>query len=350
MERNILNSKILVVDDNPINVALLEAILEVNGYADVHATTDPREVLPLFEIEKFDLILLDIRMPHMNGIEVMERLHAVVEDDYLPILVLTAQTDSETRRQALSAGAKDFLSKPFEEWEILLRIRNMLETRVYYNGQKIRADVLEGKVRERTKQLRDTQLEIIHRLGRAGEFRDDDTGAHVLRMSKSCHLLAIAAGLDEDHAEEILFASPMHDVGKIGIPDKVLLKPGKLDADEWEIMKTHATIGGDIVGTHSSKIITMARVIAETHHEKWDGTGYPSGLEGENIPIESRIAAICDVFDALTSARPYKKAWPIEKALTFINEQAGVAFDPTLVHKFNEIYPEILRVRDQFPD
>jgi putative two-component system response regulator len=301
-------AKILIVDDNPTNVVLLEKILQQEGYTDVHGTTDPRAVKALHLERRFDLILLDIRMPLMDGFEVMEDLAEVIENDYLPVLVPTAQTDTETRLRALENGAKDFITKPFEQTEVLHRIRNMLEVRVLYNNQRGAAEMLETRVQERTRELRDTQLEIIRRLGRAGEYRDNETGLHVVRMSNSCQCLALAAGIGPGPAAMILHAAPMHDVGKIGIPDRILLKPGSLDANEWEVMKTHSEIGMMILGGHDSEIIRLARTIAHTHHEKWNGSGYRRGLVGEAIPLEGRITAICDVFDALTSKRPYKKA------------------------------------------
>ncbi|MDH5748270.1 MAG: response regulator [Rhodospirillales bacterium] len=343
-------AEILIVDDNPANVMLLEKILEKEGFAHVYSTTDPRVVLGMYEEHRFDLILLDIRMPHLDGFQVMEQLSKIIEGDYLPVLILTAQTDKETRLRALELGAKDFITKPFDQTEVLQRIRNMLEVRILYNFQRDMNEILEEKVRERTQELTDTRLEIIRRLGRAGEYRDNETGMHVIRMSKSCQALALGAGLSEETAEMILNASPMHDVGKIGIPDGILLKPGKLTAEEWETMKTHSEIGADILDEHSSEMIQMAQRIALTHHEKWDGSGYPKGLKGEEIPIEGRIAAVCDVFDALTSDRPYKKAWPIQDAINHINENSGSHFDPRLVEIFNKVLPEILRIREQHMD
>lgn len=349
-ETEILHSRILIVDDEPVNVLLLEQMLEDAAFVNIHSTTDPREVTSLHEENSFDLILLDIRMPHMTGIQVMEALSNIIRHDFVPILVLTAQTDEETRVEALTAGANDFLTKPFKQWEVLLRINNMLKTRLFYKAQRIRGDELEDKVRERTREIRETQLKIVQRLGRASEYRDNETGTHVIRMSKSCQLLALAAGLDEKHAEQILYASPMHDVGKIGIRDEILLKPGKLDEDEYEMMKAHTTIGIDIIGNHSSKLLELAQQIALHHHERWDGAGYPRGLKGEEIPIESRIAAICDVFDALTSKRPYKEAWSVDKATAFIKESAGTHFDPTLAGLFIELIPEVVALRVQHPD
>ena len=344
------SARILVVDDNAANVRLLEKMLARGGYDNVQSTTDPTAVTALFRKWRFDLILLDIRMPKMDGFEVMAELAELVADDYLPILVLTAQTDSETRLRALSEGAKDFLNKPFDHEEVLNRIRNMLEVRQLYNERGRQAEILEVKVRERTVELEETRLQIIHRLGRAAEYRDNETGMHIIRMSKSCRHLALAAGLDEGRAEMLLQASPMHDVGKIGIPDGILLKPGRLDAAEWDVMRRHPEIGAKIIGQHDSELMQMARSIALSHHEKWDGNGYPKGLAGQDIPIEGRICALADVFDALTSERPYKKSWPVDEAHAFIIENAGAHFDPALVPAFSRVLPEILAIREEFHD
>lgn len=346
----VLQSSILIVDDNIANVELLEMMLDLAGYQNVISCTDSRQVNTLCRENRFDLLLLDIRMPYLDGFQVMEQLSQVTQDDYLPILVLTAQKDMETRIRALEAGAKDFVTKPFDRTEVLNRIKNMLEVRCLYNERTSAARRLETRVKERTKELQETRLEIIRRLGRAGEFRDNETGMHIIRMSKSCQLLGLAAGLGDAHAEMILQASPMHDVGKIGIPDRVLLKPGKLDAEEWKIMKQHPQIGADIIGTDGADLMKMASSIAVTHHEKWDGSGYPNGLKGTDIPIEGRITAISDVFDALTSERPYKKAWPVEKAVALLEDQTGKHFDPTLVPIFLSILPEVLNIGRQYAD
>jgi putative two-component system response regulator len=351
-------SRILVVDDNAINVRLLEDLLTLSGYGNVFSTTDPTEVAPLHVKWNFDIILLDIRMPNLDGFGVMRQLREVIPpEDYVPILAITAETDMETRLRAFKEGAKDFLTKPFSHLEAMNRIENMLEVRALYTQRQRQNAVLEEKVRERTLQLEaqnlileDTSLEIIRRLGRAGEYRDNETGMHVIRMSKGCKEIALAAGLNEDFAEDIHRASPMHDVGKIGVPDNVLLKPGKLDAGEWDIMKTHADMGADIIGHAQSDILDMARTIALTHHEKFDGSGYPNGLAGEDIPIEGRIAAVSDVFDALTSVRPYKEAWPADQALQFINDNSGTHFDPALVRIFNDIFGEIMAIKNAYAD
>ncbi|NDV18514.1 response regulator [Pseudodesulfovibrio sp. JC047] len=344
------SSSILIVDDNPTNIALLEDILEEEGYGNYVSTTDPCCVVDLHAKEHFDLLLLDIRMPRMNGIEVMHALQEQHQEEYLPILVLTAQTDQQTRQRALEAGAKDFLTKPFDHWEVLLRIRNMLETKYYYKRQVMRGNILEEQVRERTRALREAQLEIVRRLGRAGEYRDNETGAHVIRMSKVAEILARGMGLRPEFCERILHASPMHDVGKIAIPDAILLKPGPLNQEEWEIMKSHTTFGSDIMGDHPSEVILMASELALCHHERWDGTGYPNGLKGEAIPLAARIAAVSDVFDALMSRRPYKDPWPVEKAVEYIRKSSGSHFDPQVVDVFLSCLPEILAVREKHPD
>jgi putative two-component system response regulator len=271
-------------------------------------------------------------------------------DGYAAVLVLTAQSDTATRLRALESGAKDYLTKPFDRLEVLTRMRNMLEVRLLHNQIRDQNKILEHKVRQRTQELMETRMEIIRRLGRAAEYRDNETGLHIIRMSKFSEILGRTAGMDADWCEMLLNASPMHDIGKIGIPDRILLKPGKFEPEEWEIMKTHAAIGAEILSGHHSDLMEMARVIAITHHEKWDGTGYPNGLKGEDIPLVGRIVALADVFDALTSERPYKKAWSVEDALGYLLENRGMHFDPNLVGVFEKVLPEILAVREQYAE
>jgi putative two-component system response regulator len=345
---HILQSKILIVDDQQPNILLLEKILELEGYTNLHSSSDPREVVPRHQEHHYDLILLDIRMPYLDGFQVMEQVDAMFHCDYLPIIVLTAQMDVETRIRALEAGAQDFLTKPFHQLEVLHRIRNYLEVRTLYNHRRKHGNLLEEKIRQRTRELEETRLEIIRRLAAAGEYRDNETGLHVVRMSKSCQVVARAAGLGEGACELILHASAMHDLGKIGIPDHILLKPGQLSSEEWDVMKNHTEIGARILGEHVSDIMQMARSIAMTHHERWDGTGYPKGLCGEEIPLEGRIAAICDVFDALTSKRPYKEALSFDEAVAIINKGAGTHFDESLVNHFNDSLPEISRIMEAY--
>lgn len=348
---HILNAKILIVDDNASNVMLLSKLLENRGYTNVHGVTDPREVEALYAQERHDLILLDIRMPYLDGYQILEKLREMCEgDDYPPVMILTAQTDQETRYKALEAGAQDFLNKPFDQIEAMTRIRNLIEIRLLHKQVREQNAILDRKVKERTKELEETRLEVVRRLGAAAEYKDNETGMHVIRMSKTCQLLGQAIGMDEAVCQNLLNASPMHDIGKIGIPDRILLKPGKLDAQEWEIMKTHTDIGAEILGTHTSELMEMARVIAVTHHEKWDGSGYPRGLKGGDIPIVGRIAAVADVFDALISERPYKEAWPVERALELLRRESGAHFDPQLTEKFMDVLPEVLEIKEQFKD
>lgn len=341
---------ILVVDDQPPNVKLLERILTSSGFTNVLSTTDSREVSTLYREHQVDLILLDINMPHKSGFDVMEELNEIESESYLPILVLTAQTDDETRFKALDLGAKDFLTKPFERIEVLTRIRNMLEVRLLHNQVREQNKTLEEKVRIRTEELVDTRMEIIRRLGRAAEYRDNETGFHIIRMSHFCEIIALECGMNPFEADLLLNASPMHDIGKIGIPDSILLKPGKLDKNEWEIMKTHTTIGAEILSGHPSKLMETARIIALTHHEKWDGSGYPNNLKGEDIPLVGRIVAVSDVFDALTSERPYKKAWSVEDALKEIQSGAGKHFDPDIVTVMMDSLPKILEIKQQYQE
>lgn len=340
---------ILIVDDEPANITLLERMLGMDGFRNIVTTTDPREVSELYQQHQCDLVLLDIRMPHMNGFEVLAQLKNL--PGYPPlVVVLTAQVSQEYRLRALTEGARDFIGKPFERAELLARVTNMLEMHLLQKQVREHNQVLEQKVRARTTELYDTRLEIVRRLGRAAEYRDNETGMHIIRMSKISALIGQGCGLDTEQCEMLLNASPMHDIGKIGIPDHVLLKPGKLDPHEWEIMKTHTQIGADILGGHESELLEMARVIALTHHEKWDGSGYPRGLRGEEIPLEGRIVALADVFDALTSERPYKHAWEIDAAMQFIRDKSGSHFDPGIVEVFIQNLDGIIQIRDQYAD
>ena len=348
-EKTIKEAKILIVDDQPANVTLIEKMLDIDGYTNVISTTDPTQVESIYMEQASDLVLLDLNMPEMDGYQVLAKIREI-DPDYPPIIVLTAQSDRESRIKALELGARDFLAKPFDRVELMTRIRNMLEVRIMTTAMKNQNKILDGMVRDRTKELNDTRLEVIRRLGRAAEYRDDLTGFHIIRMSRYSQLLGRAAGMDENAAEALLNASPMHDIGKIGIPDNILLKPGKFEPDEWEVMKTHVDIGVEILSGSDSKLMDMAAEIAQNHHEKWDGTGYPCGIAGEDIPLTGRIVAVADVFDALTTERPYKKAWPIDEAIEFLKEQSGKHFEPRLIELFLEILPDILAIREQYSE
>lgn len=344
------DAKILIVDDEVSNVSTLARLLKLEGYNSIKTTINPLEVRTLCQNFSPDLILLDLKMPHLNGYQVMEQIKEIDQEYNPPVFVLTGLLDHESRLQALDKGARDFLNKPFDSTEVLARIHNLLEVHLLLRYLKKESSLLEEKVRERTKELNETRLEIIRRLGMASEFRDNETGLHIIRMSKVSALLARALGKDEGQCELLLNATPMHDVGKIGIPDNILLKPSKLDPNEWEIMKSHTTIGFKLLSGHNSDLMEMAAMIALTHHEKWDGTGYPKGLKGEKIPLEGRIAALCDVFDALISKRPYKKAWSVEDSVSEINRNSGKHFEPALVELFNKILPDILSLIKKHSD
>ncbi|MDH4224948.1 MAG: response regulator [Deltaproteobacteria bacterium] len=350
MIQKILQCRILVVDDQEANARLMERLLTREGYRNITLLTDSRKVREAQAREPFDLILLDIRMPHLDGFGVMGELKAMGGDDYLPVLVMTAQTDTETKLKALAQGAKDFLYKPFDKAEALSRIHNLLEVRVMHTQIRDQNRILEEQVLQRTAQLRQSQLEVVRRLGRAAEYRDNETGMHVVRMSKASAALGRAMGMDEGQCELILNTAPMHDVGKIGIPDHILLKGGKLTPHEWEVMQTHTVIGADLLGREPSQLLETASLIALTHHEKWDGSGYPQGLKGEAIPLFSRIIAVCDVYDALTSTRPYKNPWSAAEALAEIISRSGTHFDPRVVAHFEQIFDEIQAISRENAD
>ncbi len=346
-EDKILNAKILIIDDQKLDVLVIEKILRTAGYSNIRITFDSRQANLIYREFQPDIVLLDLNMPHLDGFGVMEQLKEIERDSYLPVLVISSERSQEVRLRALHSGAKDFLNKPYESVEVLMRIHNMIEVRMLHNEIRNQNKMLETKVNERTVELRETRLDIIHRLARAAEFRDNETGIHVIRMSRFSTRLAQAIGMSEAQCDLMLHASPLHDIGKIGIPDSILLKAGKLDPEEWETMKTHTTIGAKLLSDSSFALMKMAKLIALTHHEKWDGTGYPRALKGEDIPLVGRICALCDVFDALTSKRPYKEAWPTSEAMVEIQKGKGTHFDPTLVDTFLKILPDIERIKEE---
>jgi putative two-component system response regulator len=334
-EGTIYPARILIVDDQAANTRLLEGILRRAGYTKLTSTTDSREALSIFTSFQPDLVLLDLTMPHVNGFEVMEQIKPLIPSgDYLPILVLTADVTGEAKRRALSAGAKDFLTKPFDTIEVLLRIDNLLKTRSLYLQLREQNHVLDEKVRERTLSLEEAQIEILGRLAAAAEYRDDETGKHTQRVGQISARIAHALDLPAAEVGLIRQCAPLHDVGKIGIPDSILLKPGKLTTQEFEVMTRHTTIGANMLANGHSDLIQMAQCIALMHHERWDGTGYPGKLRGEAIPMVGRIVSVADVFDALTHERPYKTAWSVEEALTEIERQKGRQFDPRVAEAF----------------
>ncbi|MEH6436998.1 response regulator [Massilia sp. DD77] len=315
---------ILAVDDEASNLALLRQILQ-DHYRLLFAK-DGARALELARSEQPDLILLDVMMPGMSGYEVCASLKANPATASIPVIFVTALSDTDDEVEGFEAGAVDYITKPVSPPIVRARVRTHLSL-------------------VRMEELRASRLEIVQRLGLASEYKDNETGLHVIRMSHFARVLGIAAGLTEAEADDLLHAAPMHDVGKIGIPDRVLQKPGPLDAEEWKVMQSHVNIGAEIIGEHADGMLAVARNIALTHHEKYDGSGYPNGLKGEQIPLEGRICAIADVFDALTSVRPYKKAWSEDEAIDFLRQQKAKHFDPVLVDLFIEQMPAIQSIR-----
>ena len=359
------SNRILVVDDEEMDVRLLERLLNRSGFDEVATTTDPTNVTQVFQAFRPDLVLLDLHMPVHDGFAVIDDLRTFIdEESYLPIVVLTGDGSQETKRRALAAGAKDFITKPFDSAEVLARVQNLLETRALHLKLSGDNKALEMAVRARTADLQGTlqQLEKVHdelrlsrqetiyRLSLAAEFRDDDTARHIQRMGQYCALLGERMGHGLETCEQLRLAGEMHDVGKIGIPDSILLKPGKLTQQERSIMETHSQIGCDILGGSRSELLDVAATVALTHHERLDGGGYPRGLRNEEIPIEGRIAAIADVFDALTSDRVYRPAFTLEKSLEIMQEERGRHFDPDLLDTFLGAIDDAERIMRRLQD
>lgn len=331
-ERAIVESRVLVVDDQQENVMLLEHVLELSGFTNIHGTTDSGNVLALCVSEQPDLVLLDLQMPPPDGFEVMQQLEPWTRGSTrMPILVLTADSTREARTRALSSGASDFLNKPLDTTEVVLRVRNLLLTRLLARELHEQNLLLERRVRERTRELEEARLEAVERLALAAEYRDDSTGEHAKRVGRLAARIARRLDLAEETIELLQLAAPLHDVGKVAVPDAILAKPGPLTPDELEAMKVHPLVGGEILGRSRSKLLRLSEEIALTHHEWWDGSGYPSGLKGEEIPLPGRIVAVADVFDTLTHRRPWKPAWPVERALEEIDRLRGRQFDPQAV-------------------
>ncbi|KZY40811.1 two-component system response regulator, partial [Pseudoalteromonas shioyasakiensis] len=290
-----------------------------------------------------DLILLDVMMPQIDGYQLCKKIKAEPRTSHIPIIFVTAKNQIEDEQMGFDIGAVDYITKPISPPIVKARIKSQL---ALYN----QARHLEDLVQQRTQEINDTRLEIIRRLGRAAEYKDNETGMHVIRMSWFAKFLAQCISQPDEWCELLFNAAPMHDIGKIGIPDHILLKPGRLNEAEWEVMKRHAEYGAEIIGEHQSDILKMAKEVAISHHEKWDGTGYPYGLSGENIPLSARIVAIADVFDALTSERPYKKAWPEEEAIKLLRSESGKHFDPNLIEPFISVLPQIRDIQNSYKD
>ena len=338
-------ARILIVDDEPANVLFLERLLARAGYENLVSTSESAQVVPLCTQRAPDLVLLDLHMPAPDGFEVMLQLDPWISANALPVIVLTADTTREVRQAALSGGAKDFLVKPLDAMEVLLRIRNQLESRFLHLELRRRTLELEQRVYDQHEDLDEARLEMLQRLARASEYRDDDTGEHTQRVGHTSALVARTLDLSEEDVELIRHAATLHDVGKIAIPDSVLLKPARLTEEEYSLIKTHVRRGAEMLTHSRSPLLQVAERIALTHHEWWDGDGYLEGLRGEEIPLPGRIVAIADVFDALTHDRPYKQAVPVDQALSEIRSLSGRQFDPQVVEAFETLpHAELLNV------
>jgi putative two-component system response regulator len=331
---DIAPSRILIIDDEERVVDLLQEILEAGGYHNLVGTTDPREVGTIFSACSPDLIILDLHMPKLSGVDVLQELTAASAGTYLPIIVLTGDVTPESKCRVLGMGATDFLVKPFDTTEVLLRIKNLLISRVLHKKLKHRNETLEQRVHARTRQLVEAQVEILNHLAIVSEYQDDDTSQHTQRVGALAGMLARSLGQSEEQVELIRLAAPLHDIGKVGVPNHILLKAGKLMPSEFEIMQSHTTVGGEIFAKSKFPLLQLARQIALYHHERWDGLGYPQHLKGEQIPLPARIVAIVDTFDALTHTRSYRKAVSFQEATAEIRAEASAQFDPKIVKVF----------------
>jgi len=366
-ERQIGESRILIADDEQLNIDVVRRYLEIAGYSNIMSTDHAGQVLPMMGQHHPDVVLLDIHMPEINGLDI---LRAIRSDDRLsltPVLILTGSSASETKLSALQSGATDLLPKPVHREELLARLGNVLRVKAYQDRLHRQSEELEEAVRRRTEELELSRLDVIHCLARAADFRDDDTGQHVLRVGRYARVIGQQLGFSKKELDVLEPAAQLHDVGKIGIADSILLKPGKLTPEEFELMqkhcgfgkkiaerisdkeadrlRTHTEIGARIMETAGSPILEMARRIALTHHERWDGSGYPLGLAGEDIPLEGRITAVADVFDALSSKRSYKPAFPLKKCFEIMEQGRGTQFDPTILDAFFERREDIIEIQ-----
>ncbi|MFA6009284.1 MAG: two-component system response regulator [Desulfobacteraceae bacterium] len=343
--RDLSNCRVLLVDDTKTNIDILVQTLKDDFKLGV--ALNGRKAIDYATNNPVDLILLDVLMPEMDGYDVCRQLKENPGTQHIPIIFITAMDAPEHKTRGFEMGAVDYITKPFDIAEVKARVRTHLTLITAQAELKEQNQILEQKVKERTRELEETQLEIINRLGLASEYRDEGTGQHVQRMSEYCRLLGQAAGMTEAEYELLALASTMHDAGKIGIADKILLKPGALNDEEWEEMKKHSFIGGELLSGSTSRLMQLAETIAKTHHERWDGSGYFEGLKGEEIPLVGRIVCICDVFDALVSERPYKKAWTVTEAIEEIKNWSGTHFDPSLAETFIALKPKLQAIVDK---
>jgi cyclic di-GMP phosphodiesterase len=369
---DVKHSKVMIVDDEPLNIKILRRLLELEGFTRFVTTTESPTALALIRQEQPDLVLLDLMMPYVSGLDILAEVRADADISYIPIVILTAVTDRETRIRAVELGATDFLNKPVDASELLPRVRNVLVVKSFQDQLRNYNHDLEQAVHQQTAELESSHRDLVRCLAQAAEYRDDDTGQHVLRVGRYARLIGQALGFNDKTLNTLEQAALLHDIGKIGIPDAVLLKPGKLTEDEFAVMQKHANFGKRIlarcspdeehtmrqhaeVGAHilevgTSQLLDMARVIAITHHERWDGKGYPLGLKGEDIPLVGRIVAVADVFDALSSRRCYKEPFPLDKCFDIMREQRGSQFDPTVIDAFFQAREKIIFIQLQYAD
>jgi len=365
-------AKVMVVDDEATNVENVCAWLELAGYSRFVTTTESTSAFDLLRVERPDVILLDLMMPLVSGLDILAEVHFDDELSYVPIIILSAATDRDTKVRALELGATDFLAKPLDRIELAARVRNVLAVKAYQDRLQNYSRDLEAAVRQRTAELEVSRQEVIHCLARAAEYRDDDTGNHILRVGKYVRLLGRALGMSAAEADLLEQAAQLHDVGKIGIPDAILLKPGKLTSDEFRVMKSHCEsgqhilnpidnevekiiqrhveVGAGILSAGTSPVIVLAERIALTHHEWWNGTGYPQQLAGEDIPLEGRITAVADVFDALSSKRCYKEPFPPDKCFEIMESERGTHFDPRVLDAFLEHREDVAAILFAYGD
>ncbi|MDZ4203024.1 MAG: response regulator [Gallionella sp.] len=342
--------RVVVVDDAQMNVTLLQHLIKKLPDCEPVGFLDPIQAIGWCKENEPDLVVVDYMMPDMDGVEFTAHFRGIAGCSEIPVLMVTANHETSVRHQALQSGVTDFLNKPLDNAEFLARAKNMLALRQSHKQLSNRAEWLADEVRKATAEIVAREQETIFCLARAAEYRDPETGAHIQRMSHYSRLIARRMALPPDQQDLILEAAPMHDIGKVGTPDAILLKPGKLTEPEFAVMKQHAVIGYEVLSASKSPLLKVAAEIAHTHHEKFDGSGYPLGLKGEDIPLFGRIVAVADVFDALTSERPYKKAWDVERAAQLIREGSGTHFDPACVEAFFAEWDEIMAVRQRFAD
>ncbi len=340
--------RVVIIDDAQLNVTLLQHLVRKLPDCEAVSFTDPVLGLEWCLHNEPDLLVLDYMMPVLNGIELTQRFRSRYAE--IPVLMVTANHETELRHQALQHGVNDFLNKPLDNTEFLARAKNMLALRQSHKKLADRADWLAQEVRKATEKIVAQERETIFCLSRAAEYRDPETGAHIIRMAHYSKLIAGILGLSLEQQDLLLEAAPMHDIGKVGTPDMILLKPGKLSEEEFAIMKRHAVIGYEVLSASSSPLLQVAAEIAYTHHEKFDGSGYPRRLAGTDIPLFGRIVAVADVFDALTSERPYKKAWSNEQATQMLREGKGTHFDPACVEAFFTDFDQVMSIKNRFLD